>query len=110
MIPEVLEVFGKLTVHLYPNPSFERRVLAMSVDGANWRRQRSSARSLVNRFTDSFPGCLLHSGLKPLALERRLAKPKQHATFSFCDDPSETLLDVCTNRRPFFCREFLRLV
>src|SRR4030095_14141661 len=77
---------------------------------ANWYRPRSSAPFLINRFTDSFPRCILHPGLKSLALERRLAEPKHTATLSFRDDAPETLLDICPHRRPFFCREFLRLL
>jgi hypothetical protein len=77
----------------------------MSVDETNWCRRRSSAPALVNRLTDSFPRCILHSGLQSLTLERRLVEPKHTATFSFRDDSSETLLDVCPHGRPYFCRE-----
>ena len=73
-------------------------------------RHESSAHSLINSFTHSFPGSILHPGLKSLALERRLAKPKHPVTFSLGDDSSETLLDVSPNRGAFFCRESLRLV
>src|SRR5262245_62206580 len=88
--------------HARANPRGEHR-------RANWYQRRSSTPSLVNRFTDSFPRCILHPGLKALALERRLAKPKYAAAFSFRDDSSETLLDKGPDRRPFLRRESLRL-